>query len=193
MSGEDDLRLGRLLDYKKLKEEVRSNAQMACSRYAIASPFVNERVDKTSPLDRIRFRNQWFERGNVVSRLTRDNHRVFSQIVSLFRGTTEFYYASLIDLRLRDEFLDEEETFAERPFNPQHYEPMEPNELMLPLSYLTYVHPTPTVGQFYDPNVFDSHSVASNVYDHLKQIVDEERDYQTRTVAPNGLNPQQLP
>ncbi|KAI6172867.1 hypothetical protein M3Y98_01021100 [Aphelenchoides besseyi] len=193
MSREDDLRLGRFLDYKKLKEEVRSNDQMACSRYAIATPFVNEHVDKTSPLDRIRFRDQWFERGDVVSRLTRDNHRIFSQVVSLFCGTTEFYYASLIDLRLRDELLDKEEKLEERPFNPQHYEATEPNELLLPLSRLTYVHPTPTVGQFYNPNILNTHSVANNVYDYLKHMVDEERDYQSRTAAPNGLNPQQLP
>ncbi|KAI6223103.1 hypothetical protein M3Y99_01461600 [Aphelenchoides fujianensis] len=188
------LRLGRPLDYAQLRAAVRADPRFADARYAVDSPFVSERVDLSRPVDRVCWEGQWFVSGCVVSRRTADGRRVFAQIVRLYRNPSDFCSASLVDLRPRAEFRAEEAA-GERPFDPRRYEATEPAELLVPLARLTFVRPTPTGGPFFAPQRMLGEEAADElrVLRRLREIVDEERDFQWRATAPNGVNPQQFP
>jgi hypothetical protein len=57
----DDERLGRYLDYAQLKREF--YAENANHRYSVGSPFVDDRIDRAHPLDRVLFNGRWFMSG----------------------------------------------------------------------------------------------------------------------------------
>lgn len=57
----DDLRLGRRLNYAQLKAELFASDESA--RYSIGSPFVTDRIERSEPLDRVLLNGQWFMSG----------------------------------------------------------------------------------------------------------------------------------
>ena len=49
---------------QKLKEEFYADERNQRYRYEVGSPFVNDRIDRASPLDRVLFGGQWFMSGS---------------------------------------------------------------------------------------------------------------------------------
>lgn len=62
-SSSNEKRLGRTLDYSKLKEEFYANEENKDARYFVGSSFVNDRIDRTQPMDRVLYKGQWFVSG----------------------------------------------------------------------------------------------------------------------------------
>lgn len=134
-----DERLGRPLDYSRLKHENREFC------YSIGTPFINDRIDRANPLDRVLYKGQWFVSGYVVSRLSKDNHKIYSQIVRIYSSSYKPYHAALIDLKRRHGFLPSQK------FHPRHYEAEMVTELLIPLSQLDFVDYTPTLNGYFNP------------------------------------------
>ena len=63
-STSDQKRLGRQLDYSKLKEEFYANEENKPYQYYVASSFVNDRIDRSQPLDRVLYKDRWFVSGD---------------------------------------------------------------------------------------------------------------------------------
>jgi hypothetical protein len=69
-------------------------------------------------------------------------------------------------------------------FDPHMYELAQPDELLVPLSKLTFVAYTPELPGYFNPLTLKLDQVELEWLGNLQRVVEEEREFEERLIVP---------